>query len=164
MNTPDRLPPDEPATDLERRLLGWKPAPMPAATGRDRMIFEGGVAAGQRRVSVRAMGLAAVLLLGAGGWISTERAARTRLEVALAERSAALDRALAVRQIPQQLDLGPIELAPLSYAALSHRLIDPDFTLPDLVVPSPGSARSAVPVGPVLTPISSRRGVEWSDL
>ena len=164
MNTPDRLPPDDPATDLERRLLGWKPAPMTASPGRDRMIFEAGVALGQRRASIQAAGLAAVLLLGAGGWIITERAERVHLESALAERSADLDRALATRRIPRLPDPGPIESAPLSYAALSHPLGDPDFTLPDPVIASPLPQRSIGPADPVLTPLSGRHDAELADL
>lgn len=156
MDTPDRSSSDDPATDLERRLLGWKPAP--STNGRDRMMFEAGVAAGQRRASARAAGLAAVLILGAGGWIGTERAARTRLEVALAERTHALE----VARAHQPAQPGPARDRPIPPAPASDLVVRYGVRdgMGDPTEPAPGPPGvNLFPTGggPVLTPRSARR-------
>ena len=163
MNPPDPLAP----TDLERRLAGWAPAP-PAA-GRDRVLYEAGVAAGRRAARRRHAALALILAVAPAAWAAREHAARARLEVALAEQARALALAEQARASAPAQPAGlpaatPRRPAPGSYLILNRRLVggggygDPAGPVP------PGARLFPAPGGPTLTPLTARRLGDAVDL
>lgn len=160
MNPPaDRSP-------LERRLAAWQPAPPASTSGRDRLLYQAGLAAGRREARWRSAALAAAVGLIMSAWSLRERAERRRLEPDLAARSPA----------------APAPPRPESALAAAP----PDLVLPELSSlpmqgqhlrstgsgrfdrsgsrPGPARASSRGQTGPVLTPFSSRRAAEIADL
>ena len=162
MNPHDQPSPEE-LDRLARRLASWTPSA--PSSGRDRVLFAAGVAAGRRQARRRAAVVVAALAIGSGAGIVHEHRAKTRLEVALAGRSPAAERVSADPRpgpLPRP-NLTTTRPAPSSYLALSHRYSDePGLGPPaDLVAPR---RTSPAPIGPILTPLSSRRFAETSDL
>jgi hypothetical protein len=144
-------------TELERRLAGWSPAPV--ALDRDRMLFDAGRASAQARIpgsllTALAASLAA-LAVAFGGWAIHERAQRRGLEVALAQRSRALEVARNGRSLPlpQPASMAVATPGPNTYLALSNRLATGGLDVPESpAVPtvhdhgSPSPARSLTPL------------------
>ncbi len=157
MNPPDNLDP------LSQRLAAWSPAPV--RSGRDRILFEAGVAAGQRQTRRQMAAILIPLLVGSGGWIWHERTERQRVELVLIERSSGPSPTVtrtdgpAPRPIEQS-----VAAAPFSYVALSQRVQADGLDFPHPVSPTSNPDRSPTRVGVVLTPLSSRRVAELADL
>jgi hypothetical protein len=163
MDTPDPVSRDD-LTRLESRLADW--APSTPALNRDRVLFEAG------RASVRpgrsrtcAAGLA-VLAIAFGAWAVHERSQRRSLEVALRERTHALQ-LVQSRQVVAPEPSTPLPdraPAPDSYLSLSHRLAT--LGLDDVRDASPPSdeARPLQRPAGVLTPLSIRRDGGLADL
>ena len=163
MNLPDDH--DDDLDPIARRLAAWTPAP--ARSGRDRILYEAGVAAGRRQARWQQVAVAVPLLIGSTGWIRLERAERNRLELALAARSAPpqpVPTTAPIIRVPRLA--ATVAAEPMSYLALSHRLdaagshpldpIDPD---PDT---SPSNSRGGT--RSILTPLSSRRPAAVAEL
>jgi hypothetical protein len=166
MDTPDPLPRDD-LTDLELRLSGWTPSA--AALNRDRMLFEAGRASARsdtrgRLTTALAASLAA-LAVGLGGWAVREHAQRRAVELALADRSRALEVALAVRPLPSEPASVRLDAtAPNTYLALSHRLATAGVDVPEMPPAPPAHDQRPASPGRSLTPLSARRPGELMDL
>ncbi len=156
MIPPDHFPPDN-QTELEQRLASWLPSPV--ASGRDRLLFEAGVAAGRRQTRRQAVVVVAALAIGSGAWIIHEHRTSSRLETALAERSSAVEQVPADHHPIPRPNLVTTSAAPSSYLALSHSYGGDDGQL-DPVEPVAAQQIVPAPDEPVLTPLSSRRAGE----
>ncbi len=154
MNPPDRPSPDD-VSNLERRLAGWTPAP--ASSGRDRILFEAGVAAGRRQMRWPMAAVLVALAVWSGGWMFHERSERRILERALVERSQALEVALAKRQVDRQPDLAlPVAASPTSYLGWNHSLETSGVDPPETALLPSSLAQFPASIGPVLTPLNAR--------
>ena len=154
---------DADLTPLARRLAGWTPSAV--AAGRDRLLYEAGVAAGRRQAGRRWAAVVLALAVGGGGWTLHEQGVRSRLELALAKRSRALEFPRPVRLLPPQVaPSSPKPLAPTSYLALSRHLDTLGMNAPEparsVGIDPPFPAR----LGSILTPISARRPEDLADL
>jgi hypothetical protein len=165
MDTPVPFPEGE-LTELERRLSAWTPSV--AALGRDRLLFEAGRASARSEArawlsTATAAGLAA-LAIGLGGWAVREHARRTALELALAERSRALEVANARRRPPAPPPIPVDTPAPESYLVLSRRLATEGLDEPEPPSSPPSRERGPATPDRSLTPLSVRRPGGLMDL
>ena len=152
METPDRFPQDD-LSKLERRLAGWTPTA--ARSGRDRILFEAGVAAGRRQMRWPMASVLVTLAVGSGGWTFYEHSERKILERALVERSQTLEVALAKRQVDRQPPLSPpVTGSPTSDLGWSHSFETSGGEQPETTL-SPSSTQFPASIGPVLTPLSA---------
>lgn len=157
MNPPDNL------DALAHRLAAWTPTPV--SSGRDRMLFEAGVATGRRQVRGRLAAAAVALIIGSGGWIWHERTERHRLELTLIQRTSAQIPTFAATPSLVKLPIvNPLTAGPFSYVALRQRFLTNGPDLPNPVAFVPHADRSPAHDGPMLTPFSSRRATDLAEL
>ena len=166
-NSTKGWPPMNPSDDLEplaQRLATWRPAPVPS--GRDRILYEAGVAAGRRQARWQLAAIVLPLLVGSTGWIWHERTERHRVELALTERTPAPTVLTRHEPAPTPLLRPVVPPDPMSYLILSHRLNANVWDRFDPIEPHSGHvtpANQAVS-RPILTPLSGRNPQEFADL
>jgi hypothetical protein len=133
------------------------------------MLFEAGRASARsgtrgRLTPTLAVGMAA-LAVGLGGWAVRERAQRRSLELALVERSRALDVAPAERAFPPGPDsIAFAAPAPASYLALTHRLATVGLDEPETPPAPPVHDQRPASPGRSLTPLNARGLGDLMDL
>ena len=156
-----------PSDDLEplaHRLAAWKPAPV--LSGRDRILYEAGVAAGRRQARRQMAAIVLPLLVGSTGWIWHERTERHRVELAMIAQSEPLPvQTLPATAPSPALDLEPpLAPGPSSYLVLSHRLASIGLDGLDPIEPRSESEVTGSRVRPMLTPLSSRGFQDLTEL